>query len=201
MEKQKYGNVPHYELIKENKTIIIPSVFMFKGGHLELYPFLQKCKELNCSVYFQNEELLIEPQSESETNMRLLIYLSIASNSKIGDDYLRYLNNIDEMTWENVESSQIKEMNISDAIRQVMKKKNVTLQSMATSLGKNRANDVSSRLANKNLTTSSALEMLDVLGYELIIQEKRQDTRREDQIVITFEEENQRTNKTLKQEE
>lgn len=97
------------------------------------------------------------------------------------------------------ESSKDKEMNISDAIRKVMRKKNVTLQSMATSLGKSRSNDISSRLANKNLTTSSALEMLEVLDYELVIQEKRQDIRPENQIVITFEEDNKRTKRTPKE--
>ena len=97
------------------------------------------------------------------------------------------------------ESSKDKEMNISDAIREVMRKKNVTLQSMATSLGKSRSNDISARLTNKNLTTSSSLEMLEVLDYELVIQEKRQDIRPEDQIVITFEEDNKRTKRTPKE--
>lgn len=70
---------------------------------------------------------------------------------------------------------------------------------MATSLGKNRSNDISSRLTYKNMSISSALEMLEVLDYELVIQEKRQDIRSEDQIVITFEEDNKRTKRTPKE--
>lgn len=89
-------------------------------------------------------------------------------------------------------------MNISDAIRQVMKKKNISLLSMATAVGKKRSNDISSRLAYKNMSISSAIEMLNVLGYELVIQEKRPGARRDDQIVITFEEDNKRANKTPK---
>lgn len=49
------------------------------------------------------------------------------------------------------------------------------------------------------MSISSALEMLEVLDYELVIQEKRQDIRPEDQIVITFEEDNKRTKRTPKE--
>lgn len=82
-------------------------------------------------------------------------------------------------------------MNISDSIRQVMKKKNISLSYMAKALGKKRGNDISARLtAHKNLSMASAIEMLEVLDYELVIQERRPGARREDQIVITLEEDN-----------
>lgn len=98
------------------------------------------------------------------------------------------------------ESSKDKEMNISDAIREVMRKKNISLSYMAKALGKKRGNDISARLtAHKNLSMASAIEMLEVLDYELVIQEKRQDIRPEDQIVITLEEDNKRTKRTPKE--
>lgn len=77
-------------------------------------------------------------------------------------------------------------MYINEAIRQIMKNKGVSLTTMANSLGKKRGNDVSARLAYKNMSISSAIEMLDVLGYELIIQEKKQGAKRDDQIVINL---------------
>lgn len=75
-------------------------------------------------------------------------------------------------------------MKINKAIRQVMKTKNVTLSTMASALGKTRSNDISARLAYDNMTVIKAVEMLNVLGYEMVIQEKRQGSRRADQIVI-----------------
>ncbi len=75
-------------------------------------------------------------------------------------------------------------MKINEAIRQIMKDKKVTLLSMAKSIGKERGNDVSARLNNSNMTFEKAVEMLDVLGYEVVLQEKKPGQRRSDQLVI-----------------
>lgn len=75
-------------------------------------------------------------------------------------------------------------MKINEAIRQIMKDKKVTLLSMAKSIGKERGNDVSARLNNSNMTIDKAVEMLDVLGYEVVLQEKKPGQRRSDQLVI-----------------
>ncbi len=84
-------------------------------------------------------------------------------------------------------------MQINKAIRQVMKLKGISLTAMATALwgdepnsnGKQRrGNDVSARLNNANLSFDRAVEMLNILGYEVVIQEKRAGCRRADQIVI-----------------
>lgn len=75
-------------------------------------------------------------------------------------------------------------MQINKAIRSLMKEKNISLISMAKAIGKQRGNDVSSRLLSPNMTFDKAVEMLDVLGYEIIIQERRPGARRADQIVI-----------------
>jgi hypothetical protein len=75
-------------------------------------------------------------------------------------------------------------MQINKAIRQVMREKGVTLVMMAKSIGKGRGNDISARLVNPNMSFDKAVEMLDVLGYEIIIQERRPGARRADQIVI-----------------
>ena len=93
-------------------------------------------------------------------------------------------------------------MKINKAIREVMKQKGISLSSMGDSLWKVprkkkekkekgstnlvhlTGNDVSARLNNDNLSFSMAVEMLNVLGYEIVIQEKKQGGRRADQIVI-----------------
>lgn len=85
-------------------------------------------------------------------------------------------------------------MKINKAIRQVMKNKGMSLSSMGGSLKKiDRTtgevksligNDVSARLNNDNLSFDKAVEMLNILGYEIVIQEKKQGGRRADQIVI-----------------
>ena len=75
-------------------------------------------------------------------------------------------------------------MQINRAIRQVMKDKNVSLLTMAKAIGKERGNDISSRLYYSNMSFDKAVEMLDVLGYEIVIQERKPGARRADQIVI-----------------
>lgn len=75
-------------------------------------------------------------------------------------------------------------MYINHAIRNLMKNKNISLLSMAKSLGKQRGNEISSRLRSENMSFNSAVEMLNVLGYEIVIQERKPGVRRADQIVI-----------------
>lgn len=75
-------------------------------------------------------------------------------------------------------------MYINKAIRELMKTKNVSLLTMAKALGKERGNEISSRLRSTNLSFNSAVEMLSALGYEIIIQERKPGVRRADQIVI-----------------
>ena len=75
-------------------------------------------------------------------------------------------------------------MKINKAIRHVMKMKKISLTVMATALGKSKGNDISARLNYANMSFDKAIEMLDILGYEVVIQEKKQGGRRADQIVI-----------------
>ena len=51
-------------------------------------------------------------------------------------------------------------MYINKAIRELMKTKNVSLLTMAKALGKERGNEISSRLRSTNLSFNSAVEML-----------------------------------------
>lgn len=92
-------------------------------------------------------------------------------------------------------------MNINEAIRQIMKNKKVSLTTMAKSLGKARGNDISARLAHPNMSFDKAVEMLDVLGYEVVLQEKKPGSRRADQIVINQQNaQNYNLNELLKED-
>lgn len=75
-------------------------------------------------------------------------------------------------------------MHINKAISQLMRDNGVTQSAMAASIGKRRANDVSARLATSNMTINRAIEMLEVMGYEMVIQRRIPGARRKDQIVI-----------------
>lgn len=75
-------------------------------------------------------------------------------------------------------------MKINKAIRQLMRERKMSLSSMADALGKKRGNEISARMVNDNMSFDKAVEMLNVLGYEIVIQEKKQGARRADQIVV-----------------
>lgn len=85
-------------------------------------------------------------------------------------------------------------MKINKAIRNIMKTNKMSLGAMGTVLKKvdkktgelvaRKGNDISARLNNDNLSFDVAVEMLNVLGYEIVIQKKAQGNRRADQIVI-----------------
>lgn len=80
-------------------------------------------------------------------------------------------------------------MKINKAISTVMKEKGCSLRQMAVYIGKDRPNDVSARLASKNMTFDKAIEMLSALGYEVIVQPVTAGQRKDGSIVITKEEE------------
>ena len=75
-------------------------------------------------------------------------------------------------------------MTMNKAIARVMKDKGVTQMMMAQGIGKKRPNDVSARLMSNNMSMDRAIEMLEVLGYEITIQPKRRGARPSGQIVI-----------------
>lgn len=88
---EHYKDVPHFDLIKENETIILPSIFDFKGGCSEIFSFLAGCKAYNCTVVFENEDITVPPETDIPVTMKLSIYAMLAENSKPFDDYIRYI--------------------------------------------------------------------------------------------------------------
>ena len=91
-------------------------------------------------------------------------------------------------------------MKINKAIRNIMKAEKTSLSTMGNTLKKinketgelvpRKGNDISARLNNDNLSFDIAVEMLNVLGYEIVVQRKTQGSRRADQIVINQRDDN-----------
>ena len=56
-----------------------------------MFSFLYTCKKMNCTVYFVNEDISVEPDSDEMLDMRLAIYVSLAVDPKMAEDYARYV--------------------------------------------------------------------------------------------------------------
>lgn len=63
-------------------------------------------------------------------------------------------------------------MKINKAIRKIMLNQGVSLSAMAAAIGKARGNDISARLVNDNMSCNKAVEMLNVLGYNLVVKSR-----------------------------
>lgn len=80
-------------------------------------------------------------------------------------------------------------MYFGKAIKMAMKSRNVTQEQMAKIIGAKSQSVISERLRKKNVTLNNVIEMLDAIGYEMVIQEKKPGRRPEGQLVITLESE------------
>ena len=104
--QDKYRSVPHGELIIENGSITIPSIFMFSSA-IEMQDFVHSCKMLNCTVYFVNERITIIPEDNGNMSARLAGYGAIIAKPEIAREYMTYLFYKDEMSWDDVEKDGV----------------------------------------------------------------------------------------------
>lgn len=75
-------------------------------------------------------------------------------------------------------------MKIAEALKQAMKTQKTTQTQLAERIGAKSQSVIAQRLRMDNLTVDTVLEMLDAIGYELVIQEKKRGRRPEGQFVI-----------------
>lgn len=75
-------------------------------------------------------------------------------------------------------------MKIGEAIKQALKNQKTTQQQLADRIGAKSQSVIAQRLRMNNLSIEIILEMLDAIGYEIVIQEKKPGRRRDDQILI-----------------
>ncbi len=87
---EKYKDVPFSQLIEPNKTIKLSSVFMFED-QTQLFAFLHACEELNCEVYFENEQLKVNGKTDTCINIRLIVYMTIKNDPRFVKHYLNYI--------------------------------------------------------------------------------------------------------------
>ena len=91
----------HLDLIVKDGTVTIPSIFMFEH-YDEVVGFVDEARKQNCTVVFENErEKITSEMDDSTLRYKLLKYVSIMSTD-VGKSYLRYLADIDKMSWDNV---------------------------------------------------------------------------------------------------
>lgn len=86
-----FKDVPHFDLVRENETVVLPSIFDFKNGFEEIFPFLHACEEYNCTVVFENEDLIVKPKGNAYSNLTISLYAMLIENPKPFDDYIRYI--------------------------------------------------------------------------------------------------------------
>ena len=75
-------------------------------------------------------------------------------------------------------------MKASTAIKKIMKQTGWTYKCMAEAVGAKSVSVVGSRLSQKNMSFDTAQEMLDKMGYEIVIKPVSTDKREEGAIVI-----------------
>lgn len=81
-------------------------------------------------------------------------------------------------------------MKVTTAVQTVRKEKKVTYEQLAKAVGAKSYSNIKNLLSDKaNPTVESLVPVLEALGYELVIQPKRQGRRSDGQFVIDCMEE------------
>lgn len=80
-------------------------------------------------------------------------------------------------------------MTINTTVKKIMGWSGVTQERFAKMLGLASSAGVRKRINTPGMTTNNALEMLDLLGYEMVVRPKQAGRNRPDEILITFEDE------------
>ena len=98
-------NTNHLDLIVKNGTVKIPSIFLFQYFE-DVTIFLNHAKKENCTVIFENEDLTVTPDNDDMViRGKVGIFSSIIACREIGNAYVRFVGNIDKMSWDNAEST------------------------------------------------------------------------------------------------
>ena len=96
--QERYETTPHIDLIVKNGSVTIPSIFMFGKDTGGLFLFITACRELNCTLHFENESLTFDPKEyDSAMNVKLTSYMGIMARPEFAENYMRYLFHKDEM--------------------------------------------------------------------------------------------------------
>lgn len=92
----------HLELIVKDGTIRLPSIFLFEYFE-DVTIFLNHAKKANCTVIFDNENITVAPDNDDfGVRTKIHIFTAMIANRELGNAYVRYLGNIEKMSWDNV---------------------------------------------------------------------------------------------------
>lgn len=80
-------------------------------------------------------------------------------------------------------------MNANEIVKNLIKQSNFTQTTLAKAMGYNTQSGIASRLNKNDMGVSLLVKMLDILGYDLVIQPKKRGRKAEDQFVIDVSEE------------
>ena len=70
--------------------IKVASIFEFEGDVPKLFSFLHDA--IPETVYFENEDITVEPDGDEFFNLQLCFYCYYYKNRKIADDYERWMS-------------------------------------------------------------------------------------------------------------
>lgn len=90
----------YLNIIVKDGTVAIPSIFMFED-YLDVTQFLDHARKMQCTVVFENERVEVKPNND-DSRFKIYIYSQMVGNRELGNAYLRYLGNIDKMSWDKV---------------------------------------------------------------------------------------------------
>lgn len=80
-------------------------------------------------------------------------------------------------------------MKANEIVKDIIKRSDFTQTTLAKAMGYNNQSGISSRLNKNDMGVSLLVKMLDILGYDLVIQPKKRGRKAEDQFIIDTEEE------------
>lgn len=80
-------------------------------------------------------------------------------------------------------------MNANEIVKDLIKRSDFTQTTLAKAMGYNNQSSIANRLNKNDMGVSLLVKMLDMLGYDLVIQPKKRGRKAEDQFVIDATEE------------
>lgn len=80
--------------IEKNGSLTIGSIFEL-GGSLAITELVFKCREANCTLHFENEDLTIDSTYNDDDVLRskVMLYTLLAGHPEAAMDYVRYCVN------------------------------------------------------------------------------------------------------------
>ena len=91
MSMEEKSWIPHSNLIIPGEHIVLRSLYQFDDA-VEVFAFLEVCREGGCSVHFLNEDISVDKSGEMNVHrMTIMAYMHLKETPKMVADYIRFL--------------------------------------------------------------------------------------------------------------